>query len=105
MKQAVTLKPGSTYAVVVTTDKNAIDVEDGWSESPDPSAANIVYTWERSVSQYNQKSFYLSGGKFQAMPAGNLRIKAFTDNQTENWNNRISQTHRQKRRLIRFPMN
>ena len=83
LKQAVTLKPGSTYAVVVTTDKNAIDVEDGWSESPDPSAANIVYTWERSVSQYNQKSFYLSGGKFQAMPAGNLRIKAFTDNQTE----------------------
>lgn len=75
LNDTVELKPGSSFAVVVTTDKYALDFEQGinWE-------SNGTKVWDAPVSLYNGKSF--SGtDKYQwNWNYGNFCIKAFTTN-------------------------
>lgn len=67
----VELKPGSTFAVVVKTDKKAIEYENTWSTQQDINSSNSSVIWEREVSKNfdgNQRSLYYSYGKFGASP-------------------------------------
>ncbi len=55
----VELKPGSTFAVVVKTDKKAIEYEYTWSTQQDINSSNSSVIWEREVSKNfdgNQRS-------------------------------------------------
>jgi C1A family cysteine protease/ribosomal protein L15 len=77
----VELKPGSTFAVVVKTDKKAIEYEYTWSTQQDINSSNSSVIWEREVSKNfdgNQRSLYYSYGKFGVSPWNNYCIKAFT---------------------------
>ena len=77
----VELKPGSTFAVVVKTDKKAIEYEYTWSTQQDINSSNSSVVWEREVSKNfdgNQRSLYYSYGKFGVSPWNNYCIKAFT---------------------------
>ena len=77
----VELKPGSTFAVVVKTDKKAIEYEYTWSTQQDINSSNSTVIWEREVSKNfdgNQRSLYYSYGKFGVSPWNNYCIKAFT---------------------------
>ena len=79
----VELKPGSTFAVVVKTDKKAIEYEYTWSTQQDINSSNSSVIWEREVSKNfdgNQRSLYYSYGKFGVSPWNNYCIKAFTSN-------------------------
>ncbi len=75
LKNSVQLKPGSTFAIVVTTDNYALDFEQGVLWETD---GNTV--WDASVKLSNGKSFY--GTKTNQWPwgYGNFCIKAFTTN-------------------------
>ena len=82
LQKKVSLKPGSTYAVVVSTDQYALDYE---------QAASIVsgadmnqYIWYNVVSASNGKTLYgyNRGQNFAVFPWGNLCVKAFTSNVT-----------------------
>ena len=83
LENAVKLKPGSTYAVVVSVDKCALDYEQGSSLcSADDSSK---YVWYAPVSLGNGKTLYAynQGKNFAAYTWGNLCVKAFTSNVKE----------------------
>ena len=81
----VKLTPGSYYAVVLKTDKKAIEFEWTYSTSQNPSDKTSPIIWERKASnnfEDDQVSFYNGYGSFAISPNGNYRIKAFTTNNT-----------------------
>ena len=75
LNHAVTLKPGTCFAVVVTVDSAALDYEQAQSVATDDFTKLI---WDCAVSTGNNKSFYYSGNKFYPFYWGNYCIKAFT---------------------------
>lgn len=86
LNKPVELKPGSTYAVVVKTNKNAVDYEQGLSSEPLDGSMK----WTNVVSQDNNKSFYKNTDEsmmFTRWLYGNFCIKAYTnDKKTEESN-------------------
>ena len=76
LENAVSLKSGSTFAVVVKLDTAVLDYEQAMSIEAKNDSSNII--WDCKVSQYNNKSFFFSGNKFYMHPWGNYCIKAFT---------------------------
>ena len=77
LKNPVTLKPNSSYAIVVTTNKNSLDHEEGILYAQDMNASKP--TWDTTVKN-NGRSFYEVNGKFITYAPGNLCIKALTLN-------------------------
>ncbi len=75
LKNSVQLKPGSTFAIVVTTDSYALDFEQGVLWETD---GNTV--WDASVKLSNGKSFYGTKTNQWQWGYGNFCIKAFTTN-------------------------
>ena len=76
LENTVSLKSGSTFAVVVKLDTAVLDYEQAMSIEAENDSSNII--WDCKVSQYNNKSFFFSGNKFYMYPWGNYCIKAFT---------------------------
>lgn len=78
LEQTIQLKPGSSFSVVVTTDKYALDYEQGvnWE-------SNGIKVWDAPVSLANGKSFYGTNAYQWNWPYGNFCIKAFTSNNVE----------------------
>ncbi len=83
LNKSVQLTPGSTFAVVVTTDSYALDFEQGinWED-------NGTTVWDSTVSLANGKSFYGTQTNQWSWGYGNFCIKAFTKNNghTHTWN-------------------
>ena len=75
LENTVELKPGSSYAVVVKLDTQALDYEQAVS-----IASGDTKIWDCAVSLGNEKSFYKTGGKYYPFYWGNYCIKAFTSN-------------------------
>lgn len=78
LEKWVELTPGSSYAVVVTTDKSAIEQEASVSYENFSTKKRI---WDHVVSGVNNRSFYYNGSNFGIWPY-NYCIKAFTSNET-----------------------
>lgn len=78
LEQTIQLKPGSSFSVVVTTDKYALDYEQGVSWE-----SNGTKVWDGPVSMANGKSFYGTNANQWNWPHGNFCIKAFTKNNYE----------------------
>lgn len=78
LEQTIQLKPGSSFSVVVTTDKYALDYEQGVSWE-----SNGTKVWDGPVSMANGKSFYGTNANQWNWPYGNFCIKAFTKNNYE----------------------
>jgi C1A family cysteine protease len=77
LAEPVYLEPGSTFAVVVSVDKSALDYEQATK-----IATGDTLIWDRQVSQGNGKSLYYSSGRYGVYPYGNFCIKAFTSDET-----------------------
>lgn len=77
LAEPVELKPGSTFAVVVSVDKSALDYEQATKIT-----TGDTLLWDRQVSQGNGKSLYYSSGRYRVYPYGNFCIKAFTSDET-----------------------
>lgn len=77
LAEPVELKPGSTFAVVVSVDKSALDYEQATK-----IATGDTLLWDRQVSRGNGKSLYYSSGGYTVYPYGNFCIKAFTSDET-----------------------
>lgn len=75
LANTVELKPGSSYAVVVKLDTQALDYEQAIT-----IASGDTVIWDCAVSLGNEKSFYKTGGKYYPFYWGNYCIKAFTSN-------------------------
>ena len=80
LSNSIKLAPGTTYSVVVTTDKAALDREDATSMATGEKLETII--WDRRVSQFDGKSFYKEGNVYKYSP-NNFCIKAFTSNAKE----------------------
>ena len=80
LSNPIKLAPGTTYSVVVTTDKAALDREDATSMATGEKLETII--WDRRVSQFDGKSFYKEGNVYKYSP-NNFCIKAFTSNAKE----------------------
>ena len=78
----VEIQPGSSFAIVVSVDKYALDYEQATTIATGDKLDIIV--WDCKVSLNNQKTFYKSGGRFYAFPWGNLCVKAFTSDNLKN---------------------
>lgn len=76
LTQSIQLTPGSSFTIVVTTDKYSLDYEQGINWEKDG-----VKVWDAPVSLNNGKSFY-GTDKYQWAwnDKGNFCIKAFTTN-------------------------
>ena len=77
LAEPVELKPGSTFAVVVSVDKSALDYEQATK-----IATGDTLLWDRQVSKGNGNSLYYSSGSYIVYPYGNFCIKAFTSDET-----------------------
>ena len=82
LNDEVKLIPGSSFSVVVTLDKAALDHESAYSVA---NGDNVI--WDCQVNRDNSRSFYKYAGKFRNITYpkgndGNLCIKAFTTNNT-----------------------
>ncbi len=77
LENPVELTSGSSYAVVVTVDKQAIDYEQAIRIEDFDTNKTI---WDCAISLGNGKSFFKSGNKFYQWYWGNYCIKAFTTN-------------------------
>lgn len=82
LNDEVKLIPGSSFSVVVTLDKAALDHE---SASSVANGDNMI--WDCRVNRDNSRSFYKYAGMFRNITYpngndGNLCIKAFTTNNT-----------------------
>lgn len=80
LEKSVQLTPGSTFAVVVTTDSYALDYEQGISWENDGTKV-----WDAPVSLETGKSFYGTSTNQWPWYWGNFCIKAFTTNNTHTW--------------------
>lgn len=76
LENSVTLKPGTTFAVVVSVNSAVLDYEQATSIATGEGLTTMV--WDCRVSKGNNKSFYFSGGKFYSFYWGNYCVKAFT---------------------------
>ena len=76
LENSVTLKPGTSFAVVVSVDSAVLDYEQATLIATGEGLATMV--WDCQVSKGNNKSFYFSGGKFYPFYWGNYGVKAFT---------------------------
>ena len=77
LENPVELTSGSSYAVVVIVDKQAIDYEQAIRIEDFDTNKTI---WDCAISLGNGKSFFKSGNKFYQWYWGNYCIKAFTTN-------------------------
>lgn len=77
LAEPVDLKPESTFAVVVSVDKSALDYEQATK-----IATGDTLIWDRQVSRGNGKSLYYSSGRYRVYPYGNFCVKAFTSDET-----------------------
>ena len=77
LAEPVDLKPESTFAVVVSVDKSALDYERATK-----IATGDTLLWDRQVSRENGKSLYYSSGRYRVYPYGNFCVKAFTSDET-----------------------
>lgn len=75
LTSSVQLTPGSSFAIVVTTDKYALDYEQGINWEKDG-----VKVWDAPVSLNSGKSFYGTSNYQWDWYWGNFCIKAFTTN-------------------------
>ncbi|MGN0319733.1 MAG: lectin like domain-containing protein [Lachnospira sp.] len=75
LSSEVRLNPDTTFAVVVTVDKSAIDCEEAVS-----IVSGDLPVWERKVSQFDYKSLYDISGSFIGVSPRNYCIKAYTAN-------------------------
>lgn len=75
LSKTIELKPGSSFAVVVTTDKYALDYEQGvnWE-------SNGTKVWDAPVSLNSGKSFYGNSNYQWGWYWGNFCVKAYTTN-------------------------
>ena len=75
LSKTIELKPSSSFAVVVTTDKYALDYEQGvnWE-------SNGTKVWDAPVSLNSGKSFYGNSNYQWGWYWGNFCVKAFTTN-------------------------
>lgn len=75
LSKTIELKPSSSFAVVVTTDKYALDYEQGvnWE-------SNGTKVWDAPVSLNSGKSFYGNSNYQLGWYWGNFCVKAFTTN-------------------------
>ena len=78
LKESVQLTPGSSFAVVVTTDKYSLDYEQGINWEKDG-----VKVWDAPVSLNSGKSFYGNSNYQWSWYWGNFCIKAFTTNNSK----------------------
>lgn len=79
----VTLKPGSTFAIAVTTDKKALEYDYATSTSKNPSDQSSPIIWNRTANKNydeSENSLYYAYNKYATAPHSNYRIKAFTSN-------------------------
>ena len=76
LKDSVTLKPGTSFAVVVSVNSAVLDYEQATSIATGEGLTTMI--WDCQVSKGNNKSFYFSGGKFYPFYWGNYCVKAFT---------------------------
>ena len=70
LKDSVTLKPGTSYAVVVSVNSAVLDYEQATSIATGEGLTTMI--WDCQVSKGNNKSFYFSGGKFYPFYWGKL---------------------------------
>ena len=75
LTQSIQLTPGSSFAIVVTTDKYSLDYEQGINWEKDG-----VKVWDAPVSLNSGKSFYGTSDNQWDWYWGNFCIKAFTTN-------------------------
>lgn len=75
LNKTIELKPGSSFAVVVTTDKYALDYEQGVNWELDGQKV-----WDAPVSLNSGKSFYGNSNYQWGWYWGNFCVKAFTTN-------------------------
>lgn len=75
LKESVQLTPGSSFSIVVTTDKYSLDYEQGINWEKDG-----VKVWDAPVSLNSGKSFYGNSNYQWSWYWGNFCIKAFTTN-------------------------
>lgn len=75
LNKTIELKPGSSFAVVVTTDKYALDYEQGINWESDGTKV-----WDAPVSLNSGKSFYGNSNYQWGWYWGNFCVKAFTTN-------------------------
>ena len=75
----ISITPESSFSIVVSVDKAAIDQEQ--ATSIENYSKKLI--WDCKVSQNNGKSLFKSGDQFYAEPWGNYCIKAFTVNSNE----------------------
>lgn len=80
LENSVDLTPGSSYAVVLTTDKTAIDQESAVVYKDFSTNTKI---WDHVVSGDNDRSLYYNGSNFGVW-TNNFCIKVFTSNKYEN---------------------
>ena len=78
----VEIQPGSSFAIVVSVDKYALEYEQAMTIATGDNLENVV--WDCKVSMYNEKTFFKSGNSFYAYPWGNLCVKAFTSDNLKN---------------------
>ena len=78
----VEIQPGSSFAIVVSVDKYALEYEQAMTIASGDNLENVV--WDCKVSMYNEKTFFKSGNRFYAYPWGNLCVKAFTSDNLKN---------------------
>lgn len=62
----VEIQPGSSFAIVVSVDKYALEYEQAMKIATGDKLETIV--WDCAVSLNNQKTFYKSGNRFYAWP-------------------------------------
>ena len=89
----VSLKPGSNFYVVITTNEPAVDYERTYSEVVDVNDPNSSFVWERTVSQFDYNSYCkVDGNTLYAPYRYNFRIKAYTNNNYKQVKKDISTT-------------
>lgn len=82
LNKAVNLKKGSRFAILVTPDKYALDMDYGYNTTGKDGTG---YSWECPVTQYDGNSYVINrdAKRETKWTLGNFCIKAFTDNNYE----------------------
>lgn len=82
LNKAVNLKKGSRFAILVTPDKYALDMDYGYNSTGKDGTG---YSWECPVTKYDGNSYVINreAKRETKWTLGNFCIKAFTDNNYE----------------------
>ena len=83
LEEAVKLTPGSDFAVVVTTDKYALECEMAYSYYAEDGSPDDPF-WINNISENsdetkNGRTLYYGYGKYDTWVSANLCLKAYTD--------------------------